>query len=432
MHINSRAAGFIFLAVFTCSLYGQKQVNTPYARFNIGTLNPQGSFRSLAMGGTGVAMRDNNSVYFCNPASYSGIDTASFIFNFGVDFAILKLDDGTDNFTSRDMNFNHLLMGFPLSRRIGVALGLLPVSNGYYYLSEKIESGDPGYDPIIGELAYVHKGTGSLSKAFAGAGVEISRNLSAGINFSVLLGEIQRLNQFEFADYASSYNQRGNEVLKISGINFDYGLQYTREFEKSRFLNLGLSYEGAKNYSSSHEVLKERFTIYNSSAYSPDTLSFYSNSAKDSTRLPSSVRAGIAFGKKDRFAVELDFSYTPWKDGRVHGESSMLGNISSFNFGLEYIPDKYSNTSFFKRIEYRLGGHYADNYLVINGTQLKEYGVSSGFAIRMRGSMSKATFYFDYTRKQGEIASGLHNENIYSFGVSLNLYDYWFIKRKFE
>jgi hypothetical protein len=101
-------------------------------------------------------------------------------------------------------------------------------------------------------------------------------------------------------------------------------------------------------------------------------------------------------------------------------------------FGFELVPEKYSNTSILKRIEYRLGAHIADNYLIIDGVQLKEYGASLGLGFTLRGSPSKANIFFDYTRKEGDLSKGMYNENIFSVGISLNLYDLWFVKRKYD
>jgi len=102
--------------------------------------------------------------------------------------------------------------------------------------------------------------------------------------------------------------------------------------------------------------------------------------------------------------------------------------------GFEFVPEKYSNTSFLKRIEYRIGLNYGDNYLILDGVQLKEYGASTGFAVRMRptSSLSKLTWYFQYTRREGDLAKGLPNEDIFTTGISLNLYDFWFIKKRYD
>jgi hypothetical protein len=432
MH-NKRLAVFsIFLVLVCLTSEAQKQVNSPYARFNLGTLNHLGSFRSFGMGGTGTAMRDNSSVYFTNPASYTSIDTISFVFDFGADMSLYKLNDGTNTFQSFDINFDHLIIAMPIWKKVGLATGLVPVSNGYYYISETIQSGDPGYDPIAGEAATVHKGTGGLGKFFIGAGFKITKNFSAGANMNILLGELNRLNQMEYSDYTSMFNQRSNEKLRIHGVSLDYGIQYHARLKKDYFLTAGFSMDRQRRYKSTVEILKERFSVYSSAPYSPDTLTYYKNSSKDSTIFPASYRFGLTFGKNDKFAMEVDYTYTPWSNGMIHGDNTYLADINSLKFGLEYIPEKYSNTSFLRRVEYRLGGHYADNYLIINGIQLKDIGASLGLGIRLRGSRSKANIYFDYTRRIGDIDAGLHNEDIFSFGVSLNLYDYWFMKKKYE
>jgi hypothetical protein len=423
----------IVLFMLPAVLLGQKQINTPYSRFNIGTLVPLGSFRSLAMGGTGVAMRDNNSISFVNPASYSSIDTTSFIMDFGADYSFSKLNDATNKYHSDDMNFGHLLIGFPLARKFGLAAGLVPVSNGYYSVQEVIKEGDSNYNPVAGQITTTHQGDGNLANFFVGTGLNLTKNLSAGVNISILFGELDRINQFEFTD-ANVFNQYNLEKLKVKGINLDYGLQYNINIDKDYFLTAGVSYTAARNYSSEYIRFSERATSYSATVYSPDTLYYVSSSAKDSTRLPSTLRAGISFGKKDKFTIGLDYVATDWSKALVQGSpKGFLADTRSYMLGIEYIPEKYSNDSFLKRMKYRAGGHISDNYLVLNGSRIKEYGASCGFGMQMKSnSLSEATFYFDFTKRSGNIAKGLYNENFYTIGLSLNLYDFWFIKRKFE
>src|SRR5659263_142974 len=107
----------IFISLLSCAYTasGQKLINTPFSRFNIGTLEPQGSFRSLGMGSVGTAMRDNSSIYFTNPASFSSLDTNSFVFDFGIDYGRNFISDGVSKYSSDDLNFHHLIIGFPLS-----------------------------------------------------------------------------------------------------------------------------------------------------------------------------------------------------------------------------------------------------------------------------------------------------------------------------
>ena len=48
------------------------------------------------------------------------------------------------------MNFDHLMMGFPIAKGWGVAAGVVPLSNGYYKIAESVSEGDPDYDPLTG------------------------------------------------------------------------------------------------------------------------------------------------------------------------------------------------------------------------------------------------------------------------------------------
>jgi len=423
---------FILIFVFTFDAKGQKQVNSPFSRFNVGSLEPQGSFRSLAMGGTGVGMRDNTALYYVNPASYSSLDTTSFIFDFGIDYGEIVLSDGVNKYQSQDMNFNHLIIGFPLTKGWGMAMGLVPFSNGYYNISQTIQEGDPGYDPITGDVTKTHYGDGGLTNFFLGTGLNITKNFSFGANFNILFGQLERTNRFDFADYANTFAQYSSEKLKVNGINFDYGLQYRAVLKKDYFFTAGISMTAAKKYRSNMEMLNERSAAYTTSTYSPDTISYSNISSKDSTKFPLTLRMGISFGKKDKFTAGIDYITSNWADAKIQGSNGYLTNSKSWLFGLEFIPDKYSNYSFLSRIEYRLGGHISDSYLMINDVQIKEYGVSCGLGIRMRNSLSKTNIYFDYTRKNGDVSSGLLNENIYSIGISLNIRDFWFLKKVYE
>jgi hypothetical protein len=423
---------FILILVFTFNAKGQKEVNSPFSRFNIGSLDPAGTFRSLSMGGTGVAMRDNTTLYYVNPASYSSLDTVSFLFDFGIDYGKIALSDGVNKYQSQDMNFNHLIMGFPIARGWGLALGLIPYSNGYYNISQTVSEGDPGYDPITGDVTKTHTGDGGLTNFFLGTGINITKNFSFGANLNILFGQLERTNRFDFADYANTFSQFSSEKLKINGMNFDYGFQYRAAFKKDYFFTAGISMTAAKTYRSGLETLYERSAAYTASIYSPDTISYNNTSSKDSTKFPLTIRMGISFGKKDKFTAGIDYVTSNWADAKIQGSNGYLTNSKSWLFGVEYIPDKFSNYSFLSRIEYRLGGHISDDYLVINGVQIKEFGVSCGIGMGMRSSFSKANIYFDFTRKNGDVSKGLLNENIYSIGVSLNLYANWFVKRKYE
>jgi hypothetical protein len=418
---------FLIFISLSVSVSAQKLIDSPIARFNLGILEPSGSFRSIGMGGVGTAIRDNNSIYYTNPASFSSFDTISFVFDFGMDYGINRISDGKSNYKSDDMNFNHLMLGFPINRRIGFAAGIIPFSNGYYNISETVAEGDPGYDPVTGGYTGYHVGGGNFSNLFAGTGIRLTKNISAGINMSMIFGQISRTNQYVFDDYYTVYHDNNSERLRLTGINLDYGFQFHLPVKKDYFFNAGVSYSAGKHCKSEYDYLSIRFT----SSSVTDTLLYHPD---DTSRayIPGTLRAGISFGKNNKFTAGIDYVETKWTGAKFHEAQNYLANTRALLFGLEYIPDRFSNYSFLKRVEYRAGYHIEDNYLILNGKQVKEWGASFGIGMQLRRTRSRVNFFFDYTRKSLETSAVSHYENFFTMGASLNFYDFWFMKRKYE
>jgi hypothetical protein len=427
MQHKSISAIFISIFLYSSALSGQKQINSPYGRFNIGNIEPSASFKSLGMGGIGIGVKSGSSIFFSNPASYSGIDTNSFIFDIGLDYGIIRLSDGVTHFTSDDMNFDHLIMGFPIKKGFGVAIGIVPVSDGYYQLSETVLKNNPEYDPLVGEYNSTHNGDGGFNNLFLGTGLKISKNFSVGINMSLLFGQLKRNYQVVFADYGNVYHNNATEKLEMHGINFDYGLHYTASLKNNYFFTAGVSGSAGKSYKSDYQQLAYKYTAY----VSRDTISYV---ADDSTKsfIPGTLGLGFTFGKINKFTAGFDFIMTNWSASKIPGTGNYAANSRSYRFGIEYIPDKFSNYSFFKRLEYRIGGHFGDSYLIIHNDQIKEYGASFGLGLPMRRTFSRTNIFFDYTRKSGSGVSIDHFEHYFTMGASLNLYDFWFVKRKYE
>jgi hypothetical protein len=378
------------------------------------------------MGGISTGMRDNNIIVYSNPASYSSIDTNSFSFDFGFDWALNVLKEGENRYTSNDMNFNHLVMGFPIMKGWGVAFGIAPVSYGFYNISESVAEGDSDYDPVTGPYSTNHQGSGGLSNFFAGTGVNITKNFSLGANMKIMFGILERNYSLRFEDLNDHYHNSASEKMRIRGINFDYGLQYRAKIKDNYFLNAGVSISSGKSYKSNYDYLAVRTSAYNA----VDTITYISEESAP-VFLPATYRAGIAFGKTNKFTTGFDYASCAWSKSEIPGYSGYAADTKTYSWGLEFTPERYSNQSYLKRIEYRVGAHFGDNYLVINGEQLRELGATFGIGLPMR-RYSRANLFVDYTRKSGSEAAGLHDERIITIGGSLNFYDFWFIQRKYN
>jgi hypothetical protein len=427
MHNRLIIINLILLLSFFHTASAQKQLNSPYSRFNIGALESQGSFKSLGMGGIGTGMRDNLSVFYQNPASYSSLDTNSFNFDFGFDFGLSVLKQGDSRYSSNDMNFNHLFMAFPIARGWGIAMGIVPVSSGFYNISEDVQEGDATYNTLTGPYSTYHKGTGGLSNFFAGTGANITKNFSVGINMTIMFGILERNYTMQFTDLSNYYHNSANEKIQVHGINFDYGFQYRAKIKDDYFVNAGFAITSPHTYKSNYDYIAVRTSAYNA----VDTITYTSENAVP-IYLPGNYKIGISFGKKNKFTTGFDYISAKWSKSEIPGYSGYAADTKTYLWGLEFIPEKYSNFSLLKRLEYRVGAHMGDNYLIIKGEQIKEIGASFGIGLPMRRTNSRANLYIDFTKKTGSEAAGLHTERVFTIGGSLNIYDFWFIKRKYN
>ena len=227
--------------------------------------------------------------------------------------------------------------------------------------------------------------------------------------------------------FSGVYQNNATEKIEMHGINLNYGLNYSTSIRNDYFLTAGISVSAGKNYRTDYNQLAYKYTVYNTL----DTISFI---ADDTTKtfVPGTIGLGFTLGKTNKFTAGFDYLYTQWSKAKLPGVQGYAADSRSYRFGVEYIPDRYSNYSMIKRIEYRAGAHFGDTYLVINDEQIKEFGASFGVGIPMRRTYSRTNIFFDFTRRSGSGVGTIHREDYYTMGISLNLFDFWFMKRKYE
>ena len=62
----------------------QSGSNSPYSRYGFGQLSDQSFGNSKAMGGIAYGLRNGYQINAANPASYSAVDSLTFLFDFGM------------------------------------------------------------------------------------------------------------------------------------------------------------------------------------------------------------------------------------------------------------------------------------------------------------------------------------------------------------
>ena len=424
MYKSIRVALACLMALLATGAAGQKNVYSPFARYGIGNLELPGTFRTRAMGGISSGVRDNLTLNYITPASYSSIDTTSFIFDFGLDYGVVGLKEDNLTYYSQDLGFSHLIMGFPIKKGWGVTAGIMPYSNGSYNIAYEW----PGTD-VSGTINEQHKGNGGYQKALIGTGVKLFPFMSVGANAFLMFGEVTRTNDFIFTGDLNYFNTRKQSTSSLTGAGFDASLQFMLPMSDNRYINAGLTWTPSFKLKTSNEEMTFRYSSIQTSSFALDTLAF--SSLSTTSTMPQSIRAGISAGKKDKMTVGADIVYTSWSKASLPGTYGTYADALSLHAGAEYIPDKYSNYSFFDRMEYRLGCRYGESYTIFGDDTMKEYGITFGTGIPMRRSRSRISLAVDLSTRGGSNGE-IPRETRISVGASLNLYDYWFLKRQYD
>lgn len=410
---------------------GQTTVSSPYSAYGIGNLSEVTNIRSRSMGGVGVAMRDNFNVYITNPASYSGFDSTSFVFEGGASghYMTLKNEGLSESYSSATLT--HLLFGFPVTRWWKSSFGMLPFSVMGYDATDLTPIQD------VGTAKYIFEGSGGTTRAYWGNSIQPFRNLSLGVNASYVFGTMDRVQKVTFPEIPNMISSLVNNAVTINDLYFDFGAQFHKVLDSTR----GVQYTVGLTYSPRQELNAKRNhlvrTYLGDLSGVPlivDTVNRVVNE-KGSVVIPQGLGLGFSIGRRNHWLVAAEYEFGGWKDYSSFGESDSLVNMQKFRVGGQYTPNPNS-FSYVQRIEYRLGGHYTQYPLNLRGEQISGFGISFGLGLPVVSNMIRRTrsvinLGFELGRR-GTVVNGLIQENYFNVHMGITLYEWWFFKRRYN
>ena len=153
------------------------QTSSPFSMKGYGLLNDRASSAQRAMGSVGYAMRDSRQINVMNPASYSAIDTMTFLFDIGADVGIYRSKEGSSKGRNTLGGLDYVTLQVPIGRIMGASAGLLPFSSVGYSFGDQIPNGESSY-----------QGSGGITEAYLGFSIRPVGGLSVGFNAGYLFG----------------------------------------------------------------------------------------------------------------------------------------------------------------------------------------------------------------------------------------------------
>jgi len=429
--IRTKSAPFLILLVVLLfaseKTWAQARISSPYSRYGVGELWYNNYSASLSgMGNVGLAIRSDNFLNIKNPASYTGFDSTSFLFDISGlgSYTTLKTTEISQD--ADYASFGYILFGTPVTKRWRASFGLIPFSNvGYEIYEEEILED-------IGRVRYIYQGSGALNQLHLGNAVKITPNLSIGINTSYIWGVIDRRRKVTFPDSLYMLSTRIDNFDHISDLLIDVGVQYFIPLKNGMELGTGVVFKPKMNISTTRQYIAQNyFSGAQSTIESGRDTVAYNPSQKGNLEFPVGLGGGISLRRGNQFLVSMDASWRNWEEYKAYGRSDSLQNSFSFNIGGEFIPQYNSVTSYWHRVRYRFGFRYENTYLEINNTPIKEFGISFGLGFPFKRSKSMLNFAFEFGNK-GTVENNLVQENFMKFTFGLSIYERWFVKSRYR
>lgn len=394
----------------------QSSTNSPYTRYGLGELSGQAFAHNAAMGGIGYALRSSEQINVMNPASYSAVDSLSFMFDIGMGLKSSNYQENGYKTNAKNASFDYLAMQFRLHPRVGFAVGFTPYSNVGYKFSRTsdIENSD---DVTLTNTFY---GDGGLQQIFGGIGFKILDNLSIGANVGYLYGEIDYQTLATLSnggDQTTTYNN-----ISINSYIANFGLQYTQKLSKTDKVTLGLVYGLGHDLKSTET---KGIQVTDGSSYSELT----EETIKDSYGIPSTFGAGLTWQHKQNLTVGADYTLQQFENVKYDNSTDFYKNRTRIGAGIEYMPSLYGR-NYLSRIRYRAGAYYSSSYMKLpeyDGP--KEWGVSAGFGLPLhlfqRNTVLSITG--QYVRVLPSV-KGMLSENRFVLKLGLTFNEHWFMK----
>ena len=404
---------------FLGHLGAQIATPSPYSRFGLGELQ-QNVFPAFnALGGASTALSNSISVNPNNPASYAFFAPNSFLLSTGGWHQTTQLDNGTGTQIANNNAFSHLVLGFPLGKKLASSVGMIPFSSTGYEI---------GTRELVFNADMNYYGDGGLSKIYFGGAYELSNSFSIGINASYLFGGLNRRKQLVYDD-ASFFNSRSNSKINLKGYYYELGFLYKKVLNKNDEFSIGLTTNNNSSIRAKKTELIESFEFSGPLEIPKDT--FVNSTQWGDVTLPQCISTGISYSKNKKWLFLADYSIQNWTDYTMFNESDNLVNSMRICGGMQYTPEYNSITKYYKKMDYRIGVAYSNIPLQFENNQLKEMSISFGLGIPIRKSRTKYDFSC-VLGQRGTTDNNLVKEQFVRLGLSVSYDGIWFVKRKYD
>ena len=429
-------AALLLSAVCAFAQSGEYGSYSPYSIFGVGNLAGSPSAYVSGMAGTGIASRNHRYLNTLNPAAVSVRDSLALMIDFSVfntNTIYTQTYGGVTRHSANNAtNIGGFSISFPIWDDLAGYLGLRPYSSVGYTFSVNSADADAGV------VTQTHSGIGSLYNFYGGLSHNFANRFSIGAEADYIFGKLEK----EFVqDFASSgYNEaQTNHTLTLNSFTGKFGAQYEQPIGKDFKLSLGATYtmrswlHGFNNgdYYSAGSV--QNLTLPESYA---DTLRGASGIA-----LAGELGLGITLNFRNKLRASFDYTRSDWRNSGMDSAKGFAVSDAqqsfensareSFKLGFEYVPNISDVRYFYKRMAYRAGAYFNNEYYTVAGRPVNSAGITIGTTLPVFRWYNGLSVALDIGQR-GPFSGNLVRENYFKISVGVNLFDIWFQQPRYD
>ena len=451
-------------------------------------MNPITSPRSIAMGGTEIALDQPGYINPGNPASFSTLWYTTY--EAAADFKQYQFKTTTtEHHTGNASVLSYFELAFPLkSQKWALGFGLSPYSKiGYSVATSKINTfGD--------REILTYQGEGGLNSFHFNTGFKVSKRFSAGFTVDYLFGSFDnnrtvtysnpyytntaltssttaggfhfkgglqyRVDSLPFAksdsivmleknitqleqslgklialkDSSIGYDQKNSLRQEIAALKLQKDTVVIRKKKSEWRMVLGLIGSPVAAIGGTNSYIVNSYRFYSYSVPSLGTIirdTVVNSSSKGDLKIPISLGTGISFVKGTQWILTTDFTFQQWSDFTYFGIQDSLQDSWRVSAGIQFTPNDRAIKAYQKTVQYRVGFHYEKGYLFLNEKNINDIGVSMGFALPIRKGSTFLNFTMEAGRR-GTMENNLIQEGYFKFILGVTINDKWFVRTKYD
>lgn len=398
------------MMALTMGAAAQSTTTSPYSKVGYGLLSDNASGIQRSMGGVGYAMQNGRVINAMNPASYSQVDSLTFLWDVGVDITNLWSKESEKTGYNFGGGLDYLTGQFRIMRGLGGSIGLIPYSSVGYTFGNTLDNGEE-----------YRGGSGGLVQLYGGLGYELFRGLSLGANVSYLFGTTTNSTSI-----TKSSTTAFTRTMEVRDWNLQVGLQYAQRIGTNDRLVVGATYQPKKSLHG-----HTWGTSYDTQDSQPDTVGY--TSLKGKYEQPHSIGVGLSYEWNHRLLGEVDFTYQNWGDVKYtplpgfEDTNMKFDNRWKAAAGLQYTPNRRG--SYVGAMCFRVGGYYNHDYMNVSGSNVRDYGATIGVGLPVPGSKTTVNLGLEWKHRYSSPVSMI-KEDYLNITLGININELWFWKNK--